>query len=192
MNITRLLDVEESLSKAITAGQSISSIPDKPDKTSPAFSNDVNHSAPYGINFSARTGMHYHRYATNRFNCGKKHFTYRPKNGNEHLPYIDEKNPIRNGSRLLCRQCLRDEHLLWECPKLTPAKRVQLVKSVYAVESINSDNDSCVSALAEIQDLDDQQWSEIDTMENPKPCTGEPNYINYVSNESQTIFSNKT
>ena len=127
MNTIRLLDVEESLSKAITAKELISSIPDKPDETSPAFSNGVNYSAPYEINFSERTGMHYRRYATNRFNGGERHFTCSPKNGNEHLWYIDGKNPIRNNARLLSRQCLSDEHLLRECPKLTPAKRVQLV-----------------------------------------------------------------
>ena len=59
--------------------------------------------------------------------------------------------------RLLCRHSLSDSHFLIECPKLSPAKLVQLTKYVYAVESVASDGDECTWALYGMQDFNDAE-----------------------------------
>ena len=58
---------------------------------------------------------------------------------------------------LLCRLCHSDSHLLKECPKLSPSKRVQLAKRVYEVDSLASDSDECSWAPDEIQDFTDPE-----------------------------------
>ena len=69
----------------------------------------------------------------------------------------DGKNFIPNDVRLLYRLYHSDSHLLRECPKLSPSKRIQLAKSVYAVDTLPSDSDECFWALDKIQDFIDPE-----------------------------------
>ena len=63
--------------------------------------------------------------------------------------------------RLLCRKCLSDQHLLRDCPQLTPAERVHLVKSVFRVENVASDSLECDACPDEVQEFDDLEWKEL-------------------------------
>ena len=138
MPTIRLLDVQESLARAITAEEEQMAVEKQTSIPTPAYPKDINFTQD-------RPGMHYRQYLGNR----KSRNFEKAKDG---------KNPIRNYMRLLCRLCLSDSHLLRECPKLSPAKRVQLTKYVYAVESVASDSDECTWALDEIQDFNDAEW----------------------------------
>ncbi len=60
--------------------------------------------------------------------------------------------------------CLSDTHLLHDCPKLTPSKRVQIVKHVFAVDAVAADSDECGNALDTIQELNDDRWDECFTV----------------------------
>ena len=57
--------------------------------------------------------------------------------------------------RLLCRNCLSDQHLLRDCNKISAVKRVQLTQHIFALESMDSDD-----ALNIIQEFNDDRWDE--------------------------------
>ena len=119
MPTSLLLDVEESLAKAISA-EEIFNMP-KPSQPS-AENGAFDLIAPHLVNFSQRPGITYGTYRTDKnevlrgekFRKGRKNRAPDEKSGN-----VDFK-------RLLCKLCLPEYHLFRECPKLTPAKRIQL------------------------------------------------------------------
>ncbi len=73
----------------------------------------------------------------------------------------DGKNPIRNFCHLLCRLCLSDSYLLRDCPLITPAKRVQIVRHVFAVDAVAADSDECSNALDTIQEFNHERWMDF-------------------------------
>ncbi len=150
MPTNRLFDIEESLARAITAEEELES---SKRKVFPAFSNEVS-LADYlnDVNFNKnRCGLPYRKYGS-----GKEF----PPLFSTPYKKADGKNPIRDYMRLLCRLCLSDEHLLRECPKRSPTKRVRLVRKVFSLSSIPSESEQCFAALDTIQQLNDEEWKE--------------------------------
>ncbi len=144
MPTAKLLDVQESLAKAISAEEDLESV-QKSTQQVPAFPNDVDFSQD-------RPGMPYRRYGENLMNFKNPKFRdFGQKNG---------KNPIRGAMRLLCRACFSDENLLRSCPNITPAKRVKLTKHVFAIDSVTSNSVEFNDALEHIQQFNDQQWDD--------------------------------
>ena len=100
----RLLDVQESLARAIAVEEEPIAVEKQTSIPTPAFPKDINFT-------QARTGMHCRQYLGSR-----KSKNFETARGG--------KDPIRNYMRLLCRLRLSDSHLLRECPKLSSAEFV--------------------------------------------------------------------
>ncbi len=145
MPTSRLLDVEEALSRAIPAEEELA-------KTKIPLISNIS-AFPKDVNFSRdRTGLPCRRCGGLNFNHfgNKSHQNSNYKNFQMHG---DGKNPIRNYMRMLCRGCLSDEHLLRESPSLTSSKKIRIVSHVFNLDYISCDSDECHKALDEIQDL---------------------------------------
>ncbi len=53
--------------------------------------------------------------------------------------------------------CLSYTNFLRDCPKLTPAKRVQIVKHLFFVDAVAADSDKCSNELDTIQEFSDDR-----------------------------------
>ena len=133
MPTIKLLDVQESLARVITAEEEYDSVKHDMPVTQLAFPKDINFTQD-------RPGIPYRRYGGGR---GSKH--------------EDGKNPIRNHTSLLCKVCDSDTQFLRGIPRLSPSKRVQQAKRVYSVDSMASDSDECFLALDVIPDYNDDE-----------------------------------
>ena len=73
----------------------------------------------------------------------------------------DGKNPIVDFKRLICKLCLSEDHFFRECPKLTPAKRIQLLKTVFEITNVDSESDQCYEAMEETEGFDSEKWNSV-------------------------------
>ncbi len=125
--------------------------------------------------FSARPELPYRRYGSHELQGKGFKDQYQKQN--------DGKNPIRNFMRLLCRFCLSDEHLLRNCPKLSPAKRVHSVKSIFALENITSESDECNEAFDSMQEFDDRNWGNVCSL-----LETETSNIHFVQENPESVY----
>ncbi len=136
-----LVDIQESLTKAKSLEEELECMRSKKNQF-PAFPRNVNFSRDW-------SGIPYRRYAENSGNSYR--MEARQKSG---------KSLIEGAMRLLCRNCLSDEHLLRSCPEMTPAKRVRLTKHVLSINTVLSDLEKCRESLEQIQQFDADQWND--------------------------------
>ncbi len=171
-----LLDFEESLARAITPQDNLDRFMRN---VMAAYGNEVNFNDGdvNTINFTRdRLGMPYRRYESDRRFDKLKDTTRVPTKPS------DEKNPNRNFCRILCRMCLSDSHLLRDCPKITPAKHVQIVRHVFAVDAVPADRDECCNSLDTIQEFNDERWNECCVViESDQEKHDLPNSVNYAT-----------
>ena len=149
MPTKEILDIQESLARAITAEENLQAIRRKSSVT------------PALVNFTRdRPGMSYRRYEKDSKPGRHGRSAYYRPHVNAKGP--DGKNPIRNHMRLLCRNCDSDTLFLRECDKLTSTQRIRFASTVLLTESICSDSDECNHALDVIQGFGNDAWHELE------------------------------
>ena len=110
----------------------------------------------------------------------RRYLTEKGKFGPKFKRHIDGGNPFRNSMRFVCRKCLYDQHLLRDCPQLTPAKRVHLVNSILRVETIAPDSLEYGACLDEAQEFDDLEWKVLCSKTDYSPLS-EENTVNFIT-----------
>ena len=171
MPTSKILDIQESMARAITANETLEK---SRMRTTPAL-----------INFAKdRPGLSQRRYEyDNRKNLRR----FPPPFKNYRTP--DGKNPIRNHMRLLCRKCGSDEHLLRDCHKLSAAQRIRFSKLILLSEFVCSDSDECDHALDIAQQYGDAAWEELENSLDNLTDNEEtdPNNINFSTTTPEQI-----
>ena len=135
VEISRLIDVEESIARAIS-GEEGFRLTTKTKPITPACIKDVNH-------VKDRPGM-----------------PSRKQSKNNSQQQDRKKNPVVNYRRLLCRNCLSDEHLLRNCDRISNFNRMRLVNHMFSLNSMSTTDEACREAMDIIQNFGHGGWKE--------------------------------
>ena len=71
---------------------------------------------------------------------------------------------------------------------LSPAKRIQLVETIFSTVNMSSDSHECSAGLDEIQEFDDEQWNELTSLIDLQPKIP-ANNVNFVSEAPNQCYS---